>query len=176
MRTIIASIEGEYRRYKKLGDDAFAQLDEGQLCAPGPPGGLSAASIAWHISGNLASRFTDFLTADGEKQWRKRDSEFEERDVTRAELQEKWAIGWGVLDAALEGLSDDDLSRVVTIRGRECAVLEALHRSLAHTSYHVGQIVYVAKALRGEQWRSLSIPPGQSDAFNEKLSRKKPSA
>lgn len=176
MRTIIASIEGEYRRYRKLGDDAFAQLDEAQLGAPGPPGGLSAASIAWHVSGNLASRFTDFLTVDGEKPWRKRDSEFEERDVTRAELQEKWAIGWGVLEAALEGLSDDDLSRVVTIRGRECTVVEALHRSLAHTSYHVGQIVYVAKAHRGSEWRSLSIPPGQSDAFNEKLARKKPPA
>ena len=158
MGTIISSIGGQYRRYRKLADDAFAQLDDGQL-STGPAGGLSVASVAWHISGNLASRFTDFLTTDGEKSCRKRDSEFEARDVTRAELQEKWAIGWKALDAALEELTDDDLSRVVTIRGQELAVVDALHRSLAHTSYHVGQIVYVAKLLRGSEWRLLSIPP-----------------
>ena len=170
MRTIISSIEGQYRRYEKLGDDAFAQLDDGQL-STGPSGGLSVASIAWHISGNLASRFTDFLTTDGEKPWRKRDSEFEERDVTRAELQEKWESGWNALGAALEGLDNDDLSRVVTIRRQELAVVDALHRSLSHTCYHVGQIVYVAKVLRGSEWRSLSIPPGQSDSYNANPTR-----
>ena len=174
MRTIVSSIEGEYRRYKKLGEGALAQLSNEQLSQSGPSGGLSVATIAWHISGNLASRFTDFLTTDGEKRWRNRESEFEDRRVTRGDVLAKWEGGWKALSAAPEGLSDDDLSRIVTIRGQEHAVLEALHRSLAHTSYHVGQIVYVAKSLRGSEWRSLSIPPGQSDTYNEKPTREKP--
>ena len=170
MRIIVSSIEGEYRRYKRLGEGAFAQLNDELLCQVGPSGGLSVATIAWHISGNLASRFADFLTTDGEKPWRNRESEFEGRRVNSGELLAKWEVGWKALLAALEGLSDADLSRIVTIRGQEHSVLEALHRSLAHTSYHVGQIVYVGKSLRGSDWQSLSIPPGQSDAYNNWVS------
>lgn len=166
MRQLIESIHGEYMRYKKLAEDAMAQLDEDSLTASGPNQGNSIATICWHMSGNLASRFTDFTKADGEKPWRRREEEFLARNVTRAELLAKWVIGWDVLFKALDDLSDDDLRRTVTIRQQPLRVDEALHRSLAHTSYHVGQIVYLAKSMRGKDWQSLSIPPGQSDAYN----------
>jgi uncharacterized damage-inducible protein DinB len=166
MKQLIDSIRNEYVRYKKLAEDAMAQLDEGNLAAPGPNEGNSIATICWHMSGNLASRFTDFLHADGEKPWRRREEEFFARQVTRAELLAKWAQGWDVLFRALDELTDADLTRTVTIRQQPLRVDEALHRSLAHTSYHVGQIVYLAKAMRGKDWRYLSIPPGMSDAYN----------
>jgi len=160
-RTVVASIEGEYRRYKSLGENAVNQLPDAQL-ADAAGSSNSIAIIVWHLAGNLTSRFTDFLTSDGEKLWRDRDSEFLARQVTRAELQAKWEDGWRVLFAALSALTDADLAKTVTIRGQPHTVAEALHRSLAHASYHVGQIVFVAKALRGADWRYLSIPPGRS--------------
>ena len=166
MRQLIESIHGEYIRYKKLAEDAMAQLEEDSLAAPGPNGGNSIATICWHMSGNLSSRFTDFLSSDGEKPWRRREEEFYARQVTRAELLATWTQGWDVLFQALADLGDADLGRTVTIRQQPLRVDEALHRSLAHTSYHVGQIVYLAKAMRGKDWRYLSIPPGQSAAYN----------
>jgi len=161
MRALVTSIEGEYRRYKTLGENAVTQLPEAQL-AETAGSSNSIATIVWHLAGNLTSRFTDFLTSDGEKPWRDRDSEFLARQVKRAELQAKWEDGWRVLFAALSALTDADLAKTVTIRGQPHTVAEALHRSLAHTSYHVGQIVFVAKARRGADWRYLTIPPGQS--------------
>ena len=166
MRAVIASIEGEFRRYKKLAEDAISQLDESQL-ADSAGASNSIATIVWHVAGNLHSRFTDFLTSDGEKPWRDRDSEFLERRVARAELLAKWEEGWSVLFAALAGLDDAYLGKAVAIRKLPLTVAEALHRSLAHVSYHVGQVVYVAKAIRGSDWHSLSIPPGQSAQFNK---------
>ncbi len=160
-RALVASIEVEYRRYKTLGENAVSQLPDAQL-AEAAGSSNSIATIVWHLAGNLTSRFTDFLTSDGEKPWRDRDSEFLTRQVTRAELQAKWEDGWRVLFAAVSPLTDADLAKTVTIRAQPHTVAEALHRSLAHTSYHVGQIVFVAKALRGADWRYLSIPPGQS--------------
>jgi len=164
-RALVASMEGEYRRYKALGENAINQLPDAQL-AEAAGSSNSIATIVWHVAGNLTSRFTDFLTSDGEKPWRDRDSEFLARHVSRAELQAKWEEGWRVLFVALSALSDNDLAKAVTIRGQPHTVAEALHRSLAHTSYHVGQIVFVAKALRGADWRYLSIPPGQSSSIH----------
>jgi uncharacterized damage-inducible protein DinB len=166
MRKIVGSIEGEYRRYKALGEGAIAQVTDEQLCQMTSSGGNSIASLVWHISGNLVSRFTDFLQADGEKPWRDRDAEFFHRAVSRAELREKWDEGWTVLFRSLADLDDEGLQAGVTIRGVPLSVHEALHRSLAHASYHVGQIVFLAKAFRGGEWRSLSIPPGESAAYN----------
>ena len=163
---VVTSIRAEFLRYKELAEKAIAQLDDAALSAGAPGGGNSIATICWHVSGNLRSRFSDFLTSDGEKPWRKRDEEFEPRSVTRTELLEKWNAGWSVLLQSLESLGDDDLERTVTIRGQAFAVREALLRSLAHTSYHVGQIVYAAKAGRGAEWNYLTIPPGQSEQYN----------
>lgn len=166
MTSIIESIRAEYLRYKALAEAALEQLDPSQLSAAAPDGSNSIATICWHVSGNLRSRFTDFLTSDGEKPWRKREEEFEPRVVSHAELLDTWERGWKVLLDALASLTDDDLGATVTIRGEPMLVHQALHRSLAHTTYHVGQIVYVAKALTGARWRYLSIPPGRSDEYN----------
>lgn len=165
-RNLLGSIESEFRRYKALADGAMSQLQEAELCQTRSPTDNSAATIAWHISGNLKSRFTDFLASDGEKPWRDRESEFRARDVSRAELDAKWEEGWQTLSATLGDLRDEDLGRLVSIRNVPLRVDEALHRSLAHTSYHVGQIVFLSKRVRGEEWHSLSIPPGGSDEYN----------
>lgn len=176
MTTLIRSIEEEFKRYKALAEAAFAQVPEAALSASGLNAGNSLAVMCWHISGNLKSRFTDFLTTDGEKQWRKRDEEFEARSVARGELLQKWNEGWDALLGTLAGLRDDDLTKTVTIRGQGLAVHEALHRSLAHTSYHVGQIVYLAHAMVGTEWTYLSIPPGGSAAYNADPKMEKPGA
>ena len=163
---VLESITGEYTRYKALAEAALDQLTEGQLVAPAPGGGNSIATICWHVGGNLRSRFSDFLTSDGEKPWRNREDEFLPRAVTQAELMVHWEAGWSTLFTTLAALTDADLSRTVTTRGQPLRVDEALHRSLAHTCYHVGQVIYAARALRGSAWRFLSIPPGQSEGFN----------
>ena len=176
MASLIESIRGEYIRYKALAEAAIAQVSEAELSAPGPNGGNSIAVICWHISGNFQSRFTEFLTSDGEKPWRDREEEFQARTVTRAALLSKWDEGWDVVLGALAALTDEQLQLTVTIRRRPLLVHEALHRSLAHVSYHVGQIVYVAKSLRGKDWTSLSIPPGQSAAYNQAPADERPAS
>ena len=176
MTTIMESVTAEYRRYKALADAALAQVPDEALCAPGPGGGNSLAVICWHVSGNLTSRFTDFLTSDGEKPWRERDEEFAMRSVTRDVLTAKWEQGWYVLLGTLRMLRDADLATTVHIRGQPLSVHEALHRSLAHVSYHVGQLVYVAHAIQGGDWRYLSIPPGGTAAYNANPSHDKPAA
>lgn len=166
MRTVLSSIESEMRRYQRLGEESLRQLDAEALVRRPPGDGNSVAAIVWHIAGNLRSRFTDFLTTDGEKPWRDRESEFAARAVSAAEVRAKWEDGWEVLFRTLGTLSDADLARTVVIRGQSLSVLEALHRSMAHASYHVGQIVFLARSLRGDRWEWLSIPPGKSDEYN----------
>jgi hypothetical protein len=171
MRAIVDAIGGEYERYRRLGAAVIDQLDDDQLCsAPGPESN-SVATIVWHVSGNLRSRFTDFLTTDGEKPWRTREEEFARRSVSGEEVRTEWDRGWEVLFTALGGLDDGDLARTVTIRGVELSVVRALQRSLAHTAYHVGQMVFAGKALKGEGWTYLSIPPGGTAAYNRRPTR-----
>src|SRR5882724_4577136 len=137
MASVVQSIVGEYKRYKALGEGALAQLSDSELAAPAPGGGNSIATICWHLGGNLRSRFTDFLTSDGEKPWRKREEEFQPRSVTMAELLAHWEQGWSALFATLEILDKANLGGPTPIGGQELRVDEALHRSLAHASYHV---------------------------------------
>jgi hypothetical protein len=151
-RHMIAALEGEYRRYKALGEGTFSQLQPGDLSVKTTPESLSIAMIVWHISGNLESR---------------------ERRVERKEMLAKWEKGWAVLFAALAGLTDEELTRTVTVRGISATVGEALERSLAHTSYHVGQITFLGKMLRRSRWKYLSIPPGKSAAYNANPSLEK---
>jgi hypothetical protein len=167
MTDLIDAIRAEYLRYKALGEGAIRQVRDDELSKPGPAAGNSLAVICWHLSGNLRSRFTDFLTSDGEKPWRNREEEFDERVVSRDEFIAKWDAGWAALLEALGGLTDEQLYGTVTIRRQPLKVHEALYRSLAHTSYHVGQMVYAAKAFRGDEWSSLSIPRGKSQAYNQ---------
>lgn len=169
MRETVKSIEEEYLRYKALGEKALAQVDDAHLSKEPPGNGNSLAALVWHIAGNLESRFTDFRTADGEKPTRDRDSEFESREVTRAEVMEKWARGWAPLLAEVKVLTDADLSGTIIIRTQPLRIDQALERSLAHAAYHVGQMVYLAKLWVGDRWDSLSIPMGQSAAFNARL-------
>jgi hypothetical protein len=164
---IIFSIKSEYFRYKTLGEGAIEQVPDDGINKIFGEDNNSIAVIVYHISGNLNSRFTDFLTTDGEKSWRKRDTEFFDRNFTREELIEKWNNGWNILLDTLAKLSDSDLNKVVTIRNKELNVIEALHRSLAHTSYHVGQIVFIAKTIVGKDWKSLSVPRGGSVEYNK---------
>lgn len=176
MRDFVVSIEAEYRRYKALGEAAMAQLNDAELGAAEGASANPVTVIVWHLGGNLASRFTDFLTTDGEKPWRNRDDEFAARTAARTEVMARWERGWSVLFEALAQMTDADLARTITIRSQPMRVHEALHRSLAHASYHVGQIVHIAKQHRGETWHSLSIPPGQSVAYNLAPTRETPAA
>lgn len=162
----VEAIADEFTRYKALGEAAIAQLDDEELGLIGSNGGNSIVSIVWHLAGNLESRFTDFRTSDGEKPWRDRDDEFVLRSVTKSALLEKWERGWRALLAAISELTDADLLQTVTIRRQQLRIDQALQRSLAHTAYHVGQIVFLAKQVRSGGWRCLSIPLGGSAAHN----------
>jgi uncharacterized damage-inducible protein DinB len=173
-RFVISSVEGEYRRYKKLAEEAFRQLPAEDLARALGEGGNSVAILVWHISGNLESRFRDFLTTDGEKPARNREEEFAPRRVTLQELEEKWNRGWSVLFDSLTALDDSQLEQSVTIRGVALRVIEALHRSLAHAASHAGQIVLIARTLRGSEWTYLSIPPGGSSEYNASPKLEKP--
>lgn len=176
MPSIVESIVSEYGRYKALAAAAIAQLRDDELSQSGPNGVNSMAILVWHLSGNFTSRFTDFLTTDGDKPWRQRESEFEPRTITRDELLTKWESGWRVLFATVEALGDADLQKTVTIRGQPLLVYEALHRSLAHCGYHVGQMTYLARILRGKEWKWQSIPPGGSAAYNQNPTMEKADA
>jgi len=158
-----------FRYYKKLGEGAMAQVTDEQLFISLDPEMNSIALIVKHVAGNLRSRWTDFLTSDGEKPDRNRDNEFEEPPATRAALMEMWEAGWACLFTALEPLSETDAGCTVKIRGEAHSVTQAINRQLCHYAYHVGQIVFLAKHLQSEQWKSLSVPRGQSGHFNQRM-------
>jgi Protein of unknown function (DUF1572) len=158
-----------FRQYKKLADGAMAQVTDEQLTATLDPEMNSIATIVKHLAGNMRSRWTDFLTSDGEKPTRNRDSEFEEPPATRARLMALWDEGWGCLFSALDGLTDADLGRTVTIRGEAHSVMQAINRQVAHYASHCGQIIFLAKHLQSANWKSLSVPRKKSDEFNRRV-------
>ena len=157
----------EFKRLKSLADGAMVQMSDEQFLAVPAAGDNSVAVIVKHVGGNLVSRWTDFLTTDGEKPGRDRDTEFRiTTDDSRERLLQLWTRGWTTLFEALESLGDSDMARVVTIRGEPLTVLQAVNRQLTHYAYHVGQIVYLAKHHCGAEWRTLSVPLGRSAEFN----------
>jgi hypothetical protein len=157
----------QFDKTKKLAEGAIRQVDDEDLFRAFDAEANSIAVIMRHVGGNLRSRFTDFLTTDGEKPDRHRDGEFEmPAGTTRETVEADWESGYKRLRATLESLTPDDLMRDVFIRGERHTVIEALQRATAHVAYHVGQIVFAAKLLRGANWRTLSIPRGQSEQFN----------
>jgi hypothetical protein len=158
-----------FRYYKKLGEGAMAQLSDEQLFVALDPEMNSIALIVKHMAGNMRSRWTDFLTSDGEKPDRNRDAEFEDPPATRNALMELWESGWASLFTALEPLSESDAVRTVKIRGEAHSVMQAVNRQLAHYAYHIGQIVLLAKHLQSARWKSLSVPRGQSGQFNQRV-------
>jgi hypothetical protein len=169
-------VRRQFRGHKRLAERAFAQLKDDELFVTLDPESNSVAIIIKHLAGNMRSRFTDFLTADGEKPDRYRDQEFEMNAATnRADVMRWWEEGWARVLSAMEALKPEDLMRTVTIRGEPHTVLQAINRQVAHYAYHVGQIVFLAKHLRSSEWKSLSIPRGRSDEFNRKaIAERKP--
>jgi hypothetical protein len=156
----------QMRGHKRLAEGAMAQLKDDELFLTLDPESNSVAIIVQHMAGNMRSRFTDFLTTDGEKPDRHRDREFElSSATTRADLTKSWEDGWARVFAAIESLKPEDVMRTVTIRGEPHTVLQAVNRQIAHYGYHTGQIVFVAKHIRSGKWRSLSIPRGKSEEF-----------
>ena len=158
-----------FRYYKKLAERAMEQVTEEQLFAVLDDEANSIAIIVKHMAGNMRSRWTNFLTSDGEKPDRNRDSEFVDPPSTREALMAEWENGWARVFAALEPLTDADLARTVTIRGEPHSVMQAINRQLAHYPHHVGQIVLLAKHFASDHWQSLSVPRNKSAEFNQKV-------
>jgi Protein of unknown function (DUF1572) len=143
--------------YKKLADDTFKKLDDAAFNFSPNEESNSIAVIIQHVSGNMISRWTNFLTTDGEKEWRKRDEEFEPATLSKIELIQLWENGWQCCITALQALSATDMLKTITIRQQPLLVFDAINRQLAHYPYHIGQIVYIAKMLLNQQWQTLSI-------------------
>lgn len=164
-----------FRNYKKMAERAIEQVSDEEFFALIDAEANSIGTIVKHIAGNLNSRWRDFLTTDGEKDDRHRDTEFELIDDTRESLMEFWERGWQMLFDAIEPLTEDDFSRTVPIRGEPHTIVEAINRQLTHYSYHVGQIVLLAKHYRSADWKTLSVPKNQSAQFNQFLAEKQAS-
>jgi hypothetical protein len=162
----LSSVKNLFRYYKTLGDRALEKLNEEQIHWQYNQESNSVAIIIKHIAGNSLSRWTDFLTTDGEKSWRDRDQEFEDTLSSKEDLLALWDKGWQCIYNSIDALTESDLMRTVYIRKESHTVIEAINRQLAHIPYHVGQIVYIAKMAAAENWNSLTIPKGQSKAFN----------
>jgi hypothetical protein len=160
-------VRRQFRGYKRLGESAMSQLKDEELFVTMDPESNSVAILVKHLAGNMRSRFTDFLTTDGEKPNRNRDQEFEiTSNTARADVMRWWEEGWAQVFSAIAALQPEDLLRTLTIRGEPHTVLQAINRQLAHYSAHVAQIIFLAKHLRSSEWKSLSIPRGKSQDFN----------
>ncbi len=155
--------------YKELGDKTFTQLNDADFHFTPNNESNSIAIIIQHMAGNMLSRWTDFLTTDGEKEGRNRDTEFEEQHLTKQQLLDHWQKGWDCLLLALNTLTGEDLLKTIYIRGEGLLVIDAINRQMAHYPYHVGQIVYLARIIKNEQWQNLSIAKGHSDQFNAQM-------
>lgn len=153
--------------YKELGDKTFAQLNEWDFHYQPNDESNSIATIIQHLSGNMLSRWTNFLTEDGEKEWRKRDEEFDVHQYTKEQLVALWEKGWACFLDTLSSLKKKDLKKTVTIRQEELTVIDAINRQLAHYPYHIGQIIFLAKIIKNKNWQNLSIPKGNSQAYNQ---------
>lgn len=174
MSDYLSNIKKQFHYYKSLGEKTFEQIPEEKLFWQINNESNSIAMIVKHLNGNMLSRWTDFLTTDGEKEWRKRDEEFEDDITTKKELINKWTEGWICLFKAIGQLKEEDLDKEIYIRNMGHTVSEAINRQLAHYPYHIGQIVFIGKIIQNESWNSLSIPKGKSKAYNqEKFSKQK---
>ncbi|MCA6074276.1 DUF1572 domain-containing protein [Fulvivirga sp. 1062] len=165
----INSILKQFENYKSVGEKTFEQLTDEDLFWQYHPECNSIAIIVNHLWGNMKSRWTDFLTSDGEKEWRQRDLEFESVIQSRDEMMTKWNDGWDCLFTALHSITPENFNTEVFIRNQSHSVMEAVNRQFAHYTYHIGQIVYVGRMIKGGDWKSLTIPRGDSTSFNDKM-------
>lgn len=168
----IKIIKERFKSVKHLGDGTIVQLSDGDIKWKPNEESNNVAVIVKHVSGNMVSRWTDFLTTDGEKAYRNRDKEFLDDILSKEELIHVWEKGWNILFSTLEDLNEKDLLKTVTIRGEGHLVIEAIERQLAHYSYHVGQIVYIGKQVKNNKWESLSIPVGKSEDYLQEMLEK----
>ncbi|MEL6843505.1 MAG: DUF1572 domain-containing protein, partial [Bacteroidota bacterium] len=166
-QSYLESIRKQFQYYQSLGDRSFAQLSDEQLFWQYNEASNSIAIMVKHLWGNMLSRWTDFLTSDGEKEWRDRDGEFEATIQNREELLNKWQEGWDCVFQALDSIQPEHYEQLVYIRNMGHSIPEAINRQLAHYAYHIGQIVYLARMLKGAEWQSLSIPKGESKTYNQ---------
>jgi hypothetical protein len=170
----LESVRKQFLYYKTLGEKAMDQLEPVQLFVSINEDTNSIATIVKHLSGNMLSRWTDFLTSDGEKEWRNREGEFVDTIKTKEELLTTWNKGWSCFFEALNGLQTEQLSKIIYIRNEGHTVIEAINRQLAHYPYHIGQIVFYAKMMKESEWTSLSIPENKSNSYNsDKFSKEK---
>ena len=165
----LESVLHQFNYYRSVAEKTFAQLTDEQLFWQYNAESNSVAMIVQHISGNMLSRWTDFLTTDGEKEWRKREAEFDIIIRDRREIIAEWDNGWKCLLNAIAALTEADLSKIIYIRAEAHSVAEAINRQLAHYPYHIGQIVFIGKMLTDDRWKSMTIPRGKSQAFNDKM-------
>jgi len=169
----LEEVRRQFRGHKRLAEGAIAQVRDDELFIALDSEANSIAITVKHLAGNMRSRFTDFLTTDGEKPDRKRDQEFEMNPATtRADVMRWWEEGWSRVFTAVEALTPDDVTRTVTVRGEPHTVLQAINRQVAHYAYHVGQIVFLAKHFRSGEWKSLSVPRGKSEEVNAAMALK----
>ncbi|MBA2250419.1 MAG: DUF1572 family protein [Chitinophagaceae bacterium] len=164
-RIFLSSAIKRFREYKNLAEKAFGQITEADLFYQPNEESNSIAIIIQHLHGNMMSRWTDLLTTDGEKEWRQRDAEFEIQKLSKEEILIRWQQGWSCFLGALETLSESDLQKIIHIRKEPLTVIDAINRQLAHYSYHIGQIIYVARIIKNVAWETLSIPKNKSREF-----------
>lgn len=165
----LESVIKRFKEYKAMGEKTFDQLNDEEMHFQPNEESNSIAVIIQHLHGNMLSRWTNFLTEDGEKQWRNRDDEFELHKFSKGQLIDKWNEGWSLFIDTLESLTTNDLSKTITIRSQPLNVVDAVIRQMAHYSYHVGQIVYLGRWIRQSEWKSLSIAKNKSNEFNQKM-------
>lgn len=169
MNIYLESVIKRLKYYKELADKTFSQLEESDFHFQPDKDSNSLAIIIQHMSGNMLSRWTNFLTEDGEKPWRRRDDEFEIHSSTKDQILEDWEKGWDCVFDTLQQLTEADLAKTIYIRNEPLVVMDALNRQLAHYPYHVGQIVYIGKMIKKNEWKNLSIEKGRSDQFNQEM-------
>lgn len=162
----LSTVIKRLKYYKELGEKTFDQLDEKDLQVLPTSESNSIAIIVQHLTGNMLSRFTNFLTEDGEKEWRQRDDEFEVHNYSKQQIIDLWNKGWDCCFHALESLTENDLLTIIYIRKEPLTVMDAINRQLAHYPYHIGQMVYIGRMIKNRDWKSLSIPKGQSQQYN----------
>jgi Protein of unknown function (DUF1572) len=174
MKAFLETVNTQFKYYKSLGDKTLDQIADDQLFWQYNPECNSMATMVKHLWGNMLSRWTDFLTSDGEKEWRQREAEFENDIKSWEEMMQKWNEGWNCLFTALNSITTDDLNKIVYIRKEPHTVFEAINRQLPHYAYHIGQMVYLGKMICGSEWKSLSIPKGGTESYNrDKFGRDK---
>jgi hypothetical protein len=168
---LLSSFVKRFKEYKQLGDKTIAQLSAEEMQVQPNEASNNIAIIIQHLHGNMLSRWTNFLTEDGEKVWRNRDGEFETKKVSKEKLVEMWKEGWKVFLATLESLQEGDLLKTITIRSEPLIVVDAINRQMGHYGYHVGQVVYLGRWMKNHEWKSLSIPKGESGSYNKTVAK-----